>query len=31
MFSPDSKIMQVLGRITDLVLLNLLFMITCVR
>lgn len=29
MFSPDSKIMQVLGRITDLVLLNLLFLITC--
>lgn len=29
MFSPDSKIMQVLGRITDLILLNLLFLITC--
>ena len=29
MFSPDSKIMQVLGRITDLILLNLLFLVTC--
>ena len=29
MFSPDSKFMQVLGRITDLILLNLLFLITC--
>lgn len=29
MFSPDSKIMQILGRITDLILLNLLFLITC--
>lgn len=29
MFSPDSKFMEIFGRITDLVLLNLLFMITC--
>lgn len=29
MFSPDSKIMQVFSRIADLVLLNLLFLITC--
>lgn len=29
MFSPDSKLMQVLGRITDLIVLNLLFLITC--
>ena len=29
MFSPDSKIMQVFSRIADLVLLNILFLITC--
>jgi len=29
MFSPDSKIMQVFSRLTDLVLLNILFLITC--
>ena len=29
MFSPDSKIMQILSRITDLILLNLLFLISC--
>ena len=29
MFSPDSKIMQIVGRITDLVLLNILFLLTC--
>lgn len=29
MFSPDSKIMQILGRITDLIVLNLLFLLTC--
>ena len=29
MFSPDSKFMEIFGRITDLVLLNLLFLITC--
>ena len=29
MFSPDSKFMQILGRITDLILLNLLFLVTC--
>lgn len=29
MFSPDSKIMQVLSRLTDLVLLNILFLLTC--
>ncbi len=29
MFSPDSKFMQVIGRITDLILLNILFVITC--
>ena len=29
MFSPDSKIMQVISRITDLVLLNILFLLTC--
>ena len=29
MFSPDSKLMEIFGRITDLVLLNILFLITC--
>ena len=29
MFSPDSKFMEIFGRITDLVLLNILFVITC--
>lgn len=29
MFSPDSKFMQVISRITDLILLNILFLITC--
>ena len=29
MFSPDSKFMEIFGRITDLVLLNILFLITC--
>lgn len=29
MFSPDSRIMQVAGRITDLILLNILFLLTC--
>ena len=29
MFSPDSKIMQVLSRIADLVILNVLYLITC--
>lgn len=29
MFSPDSKFMEIFGRITDLILLNLLFIITC--
>lgn len=29
MFSPNSKFMQVIGRITDLILLNILFLITC--
>ena len=29
MFSPDSKFMEIIGRITDLILLNLLFLITC--
>ena len=29
MFSPDSKFMQVLSRVTDLILLNILFLITC--
>lgn len=28
MFSPDSKTMQIIGRITDLILLNILFLIT---
>ena len=28
-FSPDSKLMQVLTRLTDLVLLNILFLLTC--
>lgn len=29
MFSPDSKFMEIIGRITDLILLNLLFLLTC--
>ena len=29
MFSPDSKFMDMIGRITDLILLNLIFLITC--
>ena len=29
MFSPDSKFMDIIGRITDLILLNLIFLITC--
>lgn len=29
MFSPDSKFMEIFGRIADLVLLNILFLITC--
>lgn len=29
MFSPDSRIMQVISRITDLILLNILFLLTC--
>lgn len=29
MFSPDSKFMEITGRITDLILLNLLFLLTC--
>lgn len=29
MFSPDSKIMQAISRITDLVLLNILFLLSC--
>lgn len=29
MFSPDSKFMEIFGRITDLILLNILFIITC--
>lgn len=29
MFSPDSKIMQIIGKITDLILLNLVFLLTC--
>lgn len=29
MFSPDSKFMQIIGRITDLVLLNIVFLLTC--
>lgn len=29
MFSPDSKVMQFLGRFTDLILLNILFLLTC--
>lgn len=29
MFSPDSKIMQIISRITDLILLNILFLLTC--
>ena len=29
MFSPDSRIMQIAGRITDLILLNILFLLTC--
>lgn len=29
MFSPDSKIMQIIGRITDLILLNIVFLLSC--
>lgn len=29
MFSPDSKFMQVVGRITDLILLNIVYLVTC--
>lgn len=29
MFSPDSKLMQIIGRITDLIILNLLYLLTC--
>ncbi len=29
MFAPDSKFLQVLGRITDLIVLNFLFLLTC--
>jgi len=29
MFSPDSKFMEIISRITDLILMNLLFLITC--
>lgn len=29
MFSPDSKFMQVVGRVTDLILLNIVYLITC--
>ena len=29
MFSPDSKLMQIISRITDLILLNVLFLLTC--
>lgn len=29
MFSPDSRIMQILSRITDLIVLNFLFLLTC--
>lgn len=29
MFSPDSKIMQIIGRISDLIVLNILFLICC--
>lgn len=29
MFSPDSKFMEIVSRITDLILLNILFLITC--
>ena len=29
MFSPDSKIMQVIGKITDLILLNIVFLLSC--
>ena len=29
MFSPDSKFMQIISRITDLILLNIVFLITC--
>lgn len=29
MFSPDSKIMQIISRITDLILLNIVFLLTC--
>ena len=29
MFSPDSKTMQIVGRVTDLILLNIVYLITC--
>lgn len=29
MFSPDSKTMQIIGRVTDLILLNIVYLITC--
>lgn len=29
MFSPDSKFMQVIGRVTDLILLNIVYLLTC--
>jgi len=29
MFSPDSKIMQIISRVTDLILLNILYLLTC--
>jgi len=29
MFSPDSKIMQIIGRLTDLIELNILYLLTC--
>ena len=29
MFSPDSKTMQIIGRVTDLILLNIVYLVTC--
>lgn len=29
MFSPDSKTMQIIGRVTDLILLNIVYLLTC--
>lgn len=29
LFSPDSKIMQIIGRLTDIVILNVIFLLTC--